>query len=88
MSTLCAFLNSDEGGTILFGVTDDNKIAGQTVSDSTRKEISQELRKIERHAATKIKYVPINGGKRQVIIIGAKPGKRGIRPGSRRLSPR
>lgn len=35
METLCAFLNG-EGGTILYGVKDDGKIIGQTVSDSTK----------------------------------------------------
>ena len=39
METLCAFLNG-EGGTILYGVKDDGKIIGQTVSDSTKRSIA------------------------------------------------
>ena len=40
MKTVCAFLNSDHGGTVLFGVKNDGKIIGQEVSDSTLKAIS------------------------------------------------
>ena len=50
MQTISAFLNSDIGGTVLIGVTDDGKVIGQEISDNTRKEIASELRKIEPHA--------------------------------------
>ena len=39
METLCAFLNG-EGGTVLFGVTDKEKIIGQDVSDKTKRDIA------------------------------------------------
>ena len=36
--TICAFLNG-EGGTLLFGVTDNGQILGQSVSDMTNQTI-------------------------------------------------
>lgn len=47
MQTVCAFLNSDDGGIVIFGVKDDGKIIGQSISDKTRKEIATEINKIE-----------------------------------------
>ena len=52
MQTVCAFLNSEVGGTVLIGVTDEGKIIGQQVSDATQKEIAGELSKIEPHVTT------------------------------------
>ena len=46
METACAFLNSD-GGWLMFGVTPSLKIDGQNVTDNTRQEIANALRKIE-----------------------------------------
>lgn len=46
MQSLCAFLNTD-GGWLFFGITPDLKILGQNVSDSTQREIANEIRKIE-----------------------------------------
>ena len=37
METLCAFLNGN-GGTLLFGITDNGKIIGQDISDKTRRD--------------------------------------------------
>ena len=73
MQTVSAFLNSEVGGTVLIGVTDDGKIVGQEISDSTRKEIASELRKIDPHADVEIEYVPVDG-KRFVIVLSVKEG--------------
>ena len=59
MQTACAFLNSDHGGTVVFGVKDDGKVVGQTVTDKTRKEIAFELNKIEPHAKIDVQYIQI-----------------------------
>jgi ATP-dependent DNA helicase RecG len=59
MQTVCAFLNSDKGGLIIFGVKDNGIIIGQEVTDKTLKEIATELNKIEPRAKIDIKYVPI-----------------------------
>lgn len=42
METLCAFLNGN-GGTLLFGITDNGKIIGQDISDKTRRDIADAL---------------------------------------------
>src|SRR3989337_1011198 len=71
MQTISAFLNGNVGGTVLIGVTDDGKIIGQEVTDSTRKEIASELHKIEPHADVAIEFVRV-GGNRFVIVLLAK----------------
>ena len=60
METLCAFLNS-EGGTVLFGVTDKGKIIGQEVSDKTKRDIAETIRRIEPFATIDISYTDIPG---------------------------
>lgn len=57
METLCAFLNG-EGGTVLFGVTDQGKITGQEVSDKTKRDIAAAINKLEPIAAVQISYIP------------------------------
>ena len=42
--TLCAFLNG-KGGTVIVGVTPDEKIVGQQVSDKTQQDIAAVLRR-------------------------------------------
>jgi ATP-dependent DNA helicase RecG len=73
MQTACAFLNSNAGGTVVFGVKDNGNIIGQEVTDKTRKEIAVELNKIEPQAKIDIKYVKI-AGDRQAIIMLVSPG--------------
>ncbi len=70
--TICAFLNSQHGGIVLIGVTDDKKIIGQTVEDSTKKKIVNELNRIEPKANIAISYVPVDGNL-QVIVLTVKP---------------
>jgi ATP-dependent DNA helicase RecG len=74
MQTIGAFLNSESGGTVLIGVTDDGKIVEQIVSDSTRKEIASELHKIEPHVNLNIEYIPLTDKKRSVIKITTEKG--------------
>ncbi len=58
METACAFLNSD-GGWLLFGVSPNLKITGQNVTDATRQEIAQELRKIEPAVDVAVEYIEL-----------------------------
>lgn len=46
MQTVCAFLNSDHGGTVIFGIKDNGQIIGQEVTDKTRKEFANEINKL------------------------------------------
>ena len=68
METLCAFLNG-EGGTILYGVKDDGKIIGQTVSDSTKRSIAEAVNRIEPFVDLEITYIAIPGTEKYVIVI-------------------
>jgi ATP-dependent DNA helicase RecG len=71
MQTICAFLNSEHGGIVIFGVKDNSDLVGQDVTDKTQKDIALEINKIEPHARIIVTYVLIEKGK-QLIILSAK----------------
>jgi ATP-dependent DNA helicase RecG len=75
MQTVCAFLNSNLGGTVIFGVKDDGKIVGQAVSDKTRKEIAVELKKIDPLVKVNVIYVRISEGL-YAIVMQVEPGEK------------
>ena len=58
MECACAFLNSD-GGWLLFGIDPELRICGQNVTDNTRQEIANELRKIEPAVDVAVEYVEL-----------------------------
>lgn len=58
METACAFLNSD-GGWLIFGVSPSLKIDGQNVTDNTRQEIANYLRKIEPAIDVEVEYIEL-----------------------------
>lgn len=58
METACAFLNSD-GGWLIFGVSPSLKIDGQNVTDNTRQEIANTLRKIEPAIDVEVEYIEL-----------------------------
>ena len=58
--TLCAFLNG-KGGRVVFGVTDEGRIAGQEVSDKTRRELSEAFGRIEPFADVEVEWVEGGG---------------------------
>ena len=58
METACAFLNSD-GGWLIFGVAPSLKIIGQNVTDNTRQEVANALRKIEPAIDVEVEYVEL-----------------------------
>jgi ATP-dependent DNA helicase RecG len=45
--TICAMLNSQDGGDVVFGITNDGTITGQELSDNTFDQLHGELEKIE-----------------------------------------
>jgi len=75
MQTICAFLNSDKGGTVIFGVSDGGKIIGQQVNDKTLKKIGDELSKIETSEDIDAEYIPVGNGK-EVIVFHVEAGKK------------
>jgi ATP-dependent DNA helicase RecG len=70
IKTLCGFLNRD-GGQVLIGVTDSKRIVGQHVSDHTRLEIANWIKKIEPTPVVDIHYANISNSTRQVILLTA-----------------
>lgn len=75
METICAFLNSDHGGTVLIGVKDDGKIVGQEINDSHSRSLAAELTRIEPLTKIDVKLVAVDG-KRKVIVLSANPGQK------------
>lgn len=71
METLCAFLNG-EGGTVLFGVTDKGKIAGQEVSDKTKRDIAEAIRRIEPFAFVDVSYIEIPDTNKSVVALSVE----------------
>ena len=74
--TLCAFLNG-KGGVVLIGVSDGKKLIGQHVTDKTRQEIANVLRKFEPTANIEVQYVD-NKSDKQIIMLTAYPDNRSI----------
>ena len=58
MEAACAFLNSD-GGWLMFGIAPSLKIIGQNVTDNTRQEVANALRKIEPAIDVEVKYIEL-----------------------------
>lgn len=71
METLCAFLNG-EGGKVLFGVTDKGKIIGQELSDKTKREIAEAIKRIEPFANIEVLYIDIPDLNKVVIVLSAE----------------
>ena len=72
METLCAFLNG-AGGTVLFGVTDKGKIIGQDLSDKTKRDIIEAIKRIEPLTAIEIFYIAIPDTNKYVIALYVTP---------------
>ena len=68
METLCAFLNGD-GGTVLFGVTDEGKIIGQDIAGKTKETIGEAISRIEPNVNVSIFYVPMPDSEKKVIAL-------------------
>ena len=58
METLCAFLNGN-GGTVLFGVSDNGEIVGQEIADTTKRSIAEHIRDLSPVAPVEVHYIPI-----------------------------
>ena len=65
--TLCAFLNGG-GGAVFIGVTDNKKLVGQQVTDQTKLEIANILKKFEPSANIEVDYVELDDDK-QIIVL-------------------
>ena len=74
METLCAFLNG-EGGTVLFGVTDEGKIIGQDIAGKTKETIGEAVSRLEPNANVRIFYVPMPDSEKKVIALHVESSK-------------
>ena len=68
METLCAFLNGD-GGTVLFGVTDEGKITGQDIAGKTKETIGEAISRLEPSVNVQIFYVSMPDSEKKVIAL-------------------
>ena len=59
MESVCAFLNGD-GGIVVFGVADNGDILGQTVGDSTKRDIAECIRQFEPFPLLDVDYVGLD----------------------------
>ncbi len=66
-TTICAFLNG-KGGTVLIGIKDNGQIIGQDVTDNTRLEIANEIKKIEPTATVDVHYIKLKENKFVIAI--------------------
>ena len=66
--TLCAFLNTN-GGRVFIGVTPEGRIIGQTVADSTLREVASMLSHLEPAAAVTQERVTLPGGKEVLVLV-------------------
>lgn len=78
METLCAFLNGT-GGTVLFGVTDKGKIIGQELSDKTKRDIAEAIRRIEPFATIEVSYIAVPDTTKSIISLNVEE-QRYMRP--------
>lgn len=59
METACAFLNSD-GGWLIFGIAPSLRIIGQNVTDNTKQEVANVIRKIEPAIDVEVEYIELS----------------------------
>ncbi|MBI3821258.1 MAG: putative DNA binding domain-containing protein [Planctomycetes bacterium] len=71
MRTVCAMLNG-LGGFVVFGITPQGKVVGQTVATSTLESIHNELRQIEPPVFPEVETIPLPSG--QAVIVLHVPG--------------
>lgn len=65
--TACAFLNL-KGGFIIFGVKNNGELIGQNVSDNTKQELANEIRKIEPNVFIDTHYLHLNKEKHLIVL--------------------
>lgn len=70
--TVCAMLNH-RGGLVLFGVTPDGQVVGQSVSGRTVERVTDELRRIDPPAFPAIDRIPVEG-ERELVILSVTEG--------------
>ena len=70
--TLCGMLNS-RGGRVLFGITEDQRVTGQSVSERTIEEVTNEIQEIDPPVYPTIERVEVDGH-REVLVVSVATG--------------
>ena len=70
--TVCAMLNH-RGGHVLFGVTPDGQVVGQSVGGRTVERVADEIRRIDPPAFPSIDLTPVEG-EREVVVLSVTEG--------------
>jgi ATP-dependent DNA helicase RecG len=68
--TICGFLNG-HGGVVVFGVSSEKEIIGQTVSDGTLQDVAQCLRRFEPPAPVRIQRITLPESGRELLLLRA-----------------
>lgn len=71
--TLCAMLNGERGGMVLFGVGNDGFLIGQEIGEQTHDRIRAEIRKIEPPVFPDLETVPLSAT-RSVLVVRVSGG--------------
>lgn len=74
--TLCGFLNTN-GGIVLIGVSPKGKILGQHISDMTKIDIANILRKFDPHPPIHVEYILVPKTDRKIIVLTADSDLKG-----------
>lgn len=73
--TVCAMLNH-KGGHVMFGVDPKGRVIGQSVTDKTVEDVSQELRQIDPPAIPAIERIPTGSGNEAIVVTVEKGPRR------------
>jgi ATP-dependent DNA helicase RecG len=71
--TLCAMLNGQRGGMVLFGIENDGSIVGQQVGEQTHDRVRAEIRKIEPPVFPDLESILVTGN-RSILVVTVSGG--------------
>lgn len=66
--TVCAMLNGERGGFVIFGVTNDGNIVGQEIGEQTHDRIRAEIRKIDPPAFPDLQTIPVDEHRSALVL--------------------
>lgn len=74
--TLCAMLNGQRGGMVLFGVGNNGAIVGQDIGEQTHDRIRAEVRKIDPPVIPELRTIPLSGD--SAVLVATVSGGTGL----------
>lgn len=70
--TLCAFMNG-RGGRVLVGIGPDGSMIGQTIADTTYRDLAQVLRRFDPPIPVDTETIPAGSGGLEVLVLKVEP---------------